>query len=71
MSLVLPNGFRLRECQERAVDGIWNEWDRGIQSTLCVSCTGSGKSLIMAGVADRMPEDSKFLYIVHRDSLAQ
>ncbi len=71
MSLVLPNGFKLRGYQTQAVNSVWNEWDRGVQSTLCVSATGTGKSCVVAGIAGRMPEDSKFLYIVHRDSLAK
>jgi len=68
---MICEGLQLRHYQQRAVDSVWNEWNRGVESTLCVSATGTGKSCVVAAIADRMPEGSRFMYIVHRDSLAR
>jgi superfamily II DNA or RNA helicase len=65
------NGIVYRPYQGLAIDSIWNEWNSGVRSTLCISCTGSGKSVITAGTVDRIPEDSRFLYVVHRAKLAE
>ena len=63
--------LKYRPYQQAAIDAIWNEWDSGIRSTLCISATGTGKSVVTAGTVDRMPEDARFLYVVHRAKLAE
>ena len=68
---MICEGLQLRHYQQRAVDAVWNEWNRGVESTLCVSATGTGKAVMISAIADRMPEGSRFMYIVHRDSLAR
>lgn len=60
-----------RPYQQQAIDAILGEWRHGVSSTLCVSGTGTGKSVICSGVVQRIPEDCRFLYAVHRKSLAE
>jgi superfamily II DNA or RNA helicase len=63
--------LKYRPYQVQAIDATWKEWDSGVFSTLCISATGTGKSVVTAGTVERMPEDARFLYVVHRKSLAE
>jgi superfamily II DNA or RNA helicase len=62
---------KLRDYQERAIECVYAEWDRGVSNTLVCSATGTGKSVIVSGVFERLPEGSKTLYLVHREELAE
>lgn len=67
---MIAEPIHYRDYQQRAVDSVWSHWNAGVRSTLVVAATGVGKGVICPGVADRMPEDSRFMYIVHREALA-
>lgn len=43
-----------RDYQRRCIDSVFEEWNSGAFSTLGVAATGIGKTIIFAGVADRM-----------------
>lgn len=48
-----------RDYQVAAVDAGFSEWDGGVQSTLIVSPTGTGKSVIFSEVMRRAIKEGK------------
>ncbi len=60
--------MQLRPYQLEAVDAVFREWDKGVQSTLLVLPTGLGKTICFAEIIRRMqPRRCKVL--AHREEL--
>jgi superfamily II DNA or RNA helicase len=57
-----------RPYQIAAVDEVMKRW-RAFDSTLLVSATGTGKSLMAAMIAQRVPKDRRFLILLNRTEL--
>ena len=62
--------WKPRPYQGDANYGIWREWDGGVQSTLVVMPTGSGKTVVAAMVAEEARRrQCKTLFLAHREVL--
>lgn len=58
--------------QEKAITSVLREFQQKIKSTLVVSATGTGKSLMLAWLAERAAvREHGVLILVHRDELIQ
>ena len=60
-----------RPYQEEGISAVWSEWNRGVRSTLVANATGTGKTVMSAGIAERMQPGQRMLFFVHRDELAK
>ena len=64
--------MKLRDYQERAVDGTFAAWDEG-RSALVVLPTGCGKTIVFASVIQRLLADggkkARILVLAHREEL--
>ena len=64
--------MKLRDYQERAVDGTFAAWDEG-RSALVVLPTGCGKTIVFASVIQRLLADggkkARVLVLAHREEL--
>ena len=64
--------MKLRDYQERAVDGTFAAWDEG-RSALVVLPTGCGKTIVFASVIQRLLTDggkkARVLVLAHREEL--
>lgn len=62
--------MELRPYQEEARLSIQEEWKRGVQKTLLVLPTGTGKTVVFAKVAeDRVRQGDRVLILAHRGEL--
>ena len=62
--------LRLRPYQERAIEAVEGEWGAGVSRTLLVQATGTGKTVVMAGLADRaVSRGGRVLVLAHREEL--
>ena len=60
----------LRPYQEEARQAIENEWASGVQKTLLVLPTGTGKTVVFSKVVeDRVREGDRVLIMAHRGEL--
>lgn len=59
--------LRLRDYQQRACDAVFREWD-GVNSTLVVSPTGTGKTVLMCGIVQRL-FPRRVMILAHREEL--
>lgn len=57
-----------RPYQLEAIESVFREWDT-FGSTLVVSATGTGKSVIFSGVMERFDKPGRFLVLAHREEL--
>lgn len=64
-----PIRFTLRDYQVRHVDAACNEFEAGRRSTLVVSATGTGKTIVFATIADRRQSHGRVMIIAHMDAL--
>lgn len=64
--------FNLRPYQEQAIAAIEERWEAGDRSTLLVQATGTGKTIVMAGVTeDAVRDGGRVLILAHRGELLQ
>ena len=64
--------FALRPYQAEARDAILQEWAEGRKRTLLVLPTGCGKTIVLAGVAEKMvSRGGRVLIMAHRGELLQ
>jgi superfamily II DNA or RNA helicase len=61
--------LRLRDYQHTAVDSVFREWET-VGSTVIVAPTGTGKTVIMCGIVQRV-FPRRVMILVHREELAQ
>ena len=62
--------MELRKYQSEAVDAVISEWDKGRRRTLLVLPTGTGKTVILAKVAEHVSTQGKrTLVLAHRGEL--
>ena len=62
--------MKLRPYQQEAKDAILNEWDKGVDRTLLVLPTGTGKTIVFAKLIQDIVEDGKrALVLAHRGEL--
>jgi superfamily II DNA or RNA helicase len=60
----------LRPYQQEAREAVHNEWQRGVDKTLLVLPTGTGKTIVFAHViADRVAQGDRVLVLAHRGEL--
>lgn len=71
MSTSMSSSVVLRDYQQAAHDRIFEEFDRGIRSTLLVLPTGCGKTVVFGSVARRVIEErgGRVLILAHRGEL--
>lgn len=62
------SSVRYRPYQKKAIDNVFNEWLTK-PSTLVVSATGTGKSVIFSGVMERFSAPGRYLVLAHREEL--
>ena len=61
---------QLRKYQEEAKSAILAEWDRGVDKTLLVLPTGTGKTIIFSKlIEERVAEGDRVLVLAHRGEL--
>src|SRR5262245_23968474 len=58
----------MRDYQVKAIDAIRGEFGRGVQSTLCVLPTGTGKTVIFAKLSQDW-DSGRVLVLAHRIEL--
>ncbi len=64
--------FNLRPYQEQAIAAIEERWEAGDRATLLVQATGTGKTIVMAGVTeDAVRDGGRVLILAHRGELLQ
>lgn len=63
------NELKLREYQNEAISSIIKEHESGVNSQLIVLPTGTGKTLVAAGIIKHY--NKRVLFIAHRDELLQ
>lgn len=64
--------MKLRDYQEEARLAIQNEWDEGVQKTLLVLPTGTGKTIVFSKVIeDRVRKGERVLVLAHRGELLE
>ena len=64
--------FNLRPYQEQAIAAIEERWRAGDRATLLVQATGTGKTIVMAGVTeDAVREGGRVLIVAHRGELLE
>lgn len=62
--------MQLRPYQQEAKDAIQVEWDRGVDKTLLVLPTGTGKTIVFSKlIADRVMTGDRVLVMAHRGEL--
>lgn len=61
----------LRPYQQEAKKAILGEWDKGVQKTLLVLPTGTGKTIVFASVAKERVQDGRVLILAHRGELLE
>lgn len=62
--------MKLRPYQEKAVLSVLNEWDKGVQKTLLVLPTGTGKTICFSKVIEeRAKQGDRCLILAHRGEL--
>jgi superfamily II DNA or RNA helicase len=62
--------MQLREYQQNAVDSVYYAWENGERSTLVVSPTGTGKTVIFSAIAGRaIAKNERVLMLVDRTVL--
>lgn len=62
--------MELRPYQQKAKDAILNEWDKGVDKTLLVLPTGTGKTIVFAKVIEeRVKQGDRCLVLAHRGEL--
>lgn len=62
--------MKLRDYQESARQSIQSEWEKGIQKTLLVLPTGTGKTIVFSKVIeDRVKQGERVLVLAHRGEL--
>lgn len=59
--------LRLRDYQQRACDAVFREWE-SVNSTLVVSPTGTGKTVLMCGIVQRL-FPRRVMILAHREEL--
>ncbi len=59
--------LRLRDYQQRACDAVFEQW-RSVNSTLVVSPTGTGKTVLMCGIVQRL-FPRRTMILAHREEL--
>ena len=65
-------GLTMRPYQQEARKAIHNEWENGHQRTLMVLPTGTGKTIVFAGVAeDEVRSGNRVLILAHRGELLE
>jgi superfamily II DNA or RNA helicase len=60
--------IKYRPYQIEAIDSVFGEWET-FSSTLVVSATGTGKSVIFSGVMERFDKPGRYLVLAHREEL--
>lgn len=64
--------MELRPYQKKAVQAVFDEWSRGMNKTLLIQATGTGKTVCFSAVAQKCAEKGeRVLIIAHRDELLQ
>lgn len=64
--------MKLRDYQEEARQAIQQEWDEGVQKTLLVLPTGTGKTIVFSKVIeDRVRKGERVLVLAHRGELLE
>ena len=62
--------MELRDYQRASVDATFREWDEGRRRTLLALATGTGKTIVMAKVAERVAaQGGRTLLLAHRGEL--
>lgn len=62
--------LQLRPYQQTAIESIEREWESGNRRTLLVQATGTGKTIVIAGLVDRIAgKGGRTLIIAHRGEL--
>lgn len=61
--------MRDRDYQVAAEDCVFREWDRGVRGTLVSHATGLGKTVLAGRIARRIVQQSRLLFVVHREEL--
>lgn len=65
-------GAGLRPYQKQAVEAVEDEWRGGVRSTLVCQATGTGKTVVMAKVAqDAVLSGGRVLLLAHRGELLE
>ena len=59
-----------RPYQVKAIDSVFEQWESH-SSTLVVSATGTGKSVIFSGTMERFSRPGRYLVLAHRDELVR
>lgn len=67
---MIVSGKPLRDYQQKAVNNIFGEWNRGIRRTMICIPTGSGKTQVASNVAKMLDSGQKMLWLCHREELA-
>jgi superfamily II DNA or RNA helicase len=63
-----PSAKRMRDYQQAAYEGVFREFGKGVQSTLVVLPTGTGKTVLFSKVANAW-QDGNVLILAHRVEL--
>lgn len=62
--------MQLRPYQEKAITAILEEWDKGVNKTLLVLPTGTGKTIVFSKVIEeRVKQGDRALVLAHRGEL--
>lgn len=62
--------FDLRPYQTTAIEKVIEQWESGVSRTLLVAATGTGKTVIMSGVAEHISmQGGRTLILAHRGEL--
>ena len=62
----------LRPYQQEAEQAVLNEWDRGVDKTLLVLPTGTGKTVVFAKIAEEcVRRGQRVLVLAHRGELLE
>lgn len=64
--------FNLRPYQEQAIAAVEERWGAGDRSVLLVQATGTGKTIVMAGITeDAVRDGGRVLIVAHRGELLE
>lgn len=58
-----------RPYQHDAIEATLGEFERGVRGTIVEKATGTGKTVVLSHVADRMLQRGRVMFMVHEDQL--